>query len=216
MDGYSVLRWFFRGVLRVGFGLEVTGAARIPAAGPAVLAVNHGSQIDPLVLAAAVPRRCTFLAAAELLTMPVLGALIRPFRVVPIERGRFDRRAIQECLARLERGELLAIFPEGKISSNGDFHPPCDGLAFIAARARVPVIPIGIAGTYDVWPLGARLPRRGRIAVRIGEAFVPAEAPTRRDQSALTARVMDAIVRLSRGPVANQPDAEPASLPLAG
>jgi len=216
MDGYSVIRWFFKGVLRVGFGLEVTGEARIPAAGPAVLAVNHGSQIDPLVLAAAVPRRCTFLAAAELLTMPVLGALIRPFRVVPIERGRFDRRAIQECLARLERGELLAIFPEGKISTNGDFHPPHDGLAFIAARARVPVIPIGIAGTYDVWPLGARLPHRGRIAVRIGEAFVPAETPTRRDQSALTARVMDAIVRLSRGPVAPHADAEPASLPLAG
>jgi 1-acyl-sn-glycerol-3-phosphate acyltransferase len=216
MDGYSALRWFFKGILRLGFGLEVTGEERIPAGGPAILAVNHGSQIDPIVVAAAVPRRCAFLVAAELLTMPVLGALVRPFQLVPIERGRFDRRAIQECLARLERGEALVVFPEGKISTDGNLQPAHDGLAFIAARARVPVIPIGIAGTYEVWPLGTRIPHRGRIIVRIGEAIIPSESPTRRDQSALTARVMDAIIRLSGGPETSSEDGKSAGLRAAG
>jgi 1-acyl-sn-glycerol-3-phosphate acyltransferase len=197
MDGYAALRWAFRGILKRGFGLQVTGEQHIPPTGPVILAANHGSQIDPVVVVAAVSRRCTFLAAAELLTMPVLGALIRPFRPVPIKRGRFDRGAIQECLARLGRGEALVIFPEGKISTDGRLRPAHDGLAFLAAQARVPIVPIGIAGTYEVWPLGTRMPRRGRIIVRAGAPFVPGGAPARRDQSALTARVMQAIRGLS-------------------
>jgi 1-acyl-sn-glycerol-3-phosphate acyltransferase len=202
MDGYAALRWVLRGILRLGFGLEVTGVENMPADGPVILAVNHRSQIDPVVLAAAVPRRCTFLAAAEVLTLPILGALIRPFRVVPVRRGRFDRGAIEECLARLDRGEVLVIFPEGKISPDGRPQPSHDGLAFLAGRASVPIVPVGIAGTYEVWPLGTRMPRRGRITVRVGEAIVPARALARREQSALTARVMEAIGRLSGGPPA--------------
>lgn len=174
MTAYSVLRWLFRLVLAVGFGLKATGEEHVPAHGAVILAANHGSQIDPIVLAAAVPRYCTFLAAAELLTMPILRALIRPFRLVPVRRGSFERRAIEECLARVERGEALVIFPEGKISTDGSLHPAHDGLAFISARARVPIVPIGIAGTYEVWPLGTRIPHRGRITVRIGGAIVPA------------------------------------------
>jgi 1-acyl-sn-glycerol-3-phosphate acyltransferase len=215
MNDYAALRWVFRGILTLGFGLRVTGEKHIPPSGPVILAANHRSQIDPVVVAAAVPRRCTFLAAAELLTMPVLGALIRPFRPVPIKRGRFDRGAIQECLARLEHGEALVIFPEGKISTDGRLQPAHDGLAFLATQARVPIVPIGIAGTYEVWPLGTRMPRRGRIVVRAGEAFLPGGAPTRRDQSALTARVMQAIRGLSGCAAASAEDAEITDLRAA-
>jgi 1-acyl-sn-glycerol-3-phosphate acyltransferase len=202
MDGYSLVRRFFRGILNVGFGLTITGAGHVPTTGPVILAANHGSQIDPIIVAAAVPRRCTFVAAAELLALPVLGTLIRPFRVIPVKRGRFDRRAIAECLARLERGEALVIFPEGKISTDGTLQAVHDGLAFVASKARVPIIPMGIAGTYKVWPLGTRIPRRGKITIRIGEAIIPAGAPTRDRQSALTSSVMDAIALQSCGAVA--------------
>jgi 1-acyl-sn-glycerol-3-phosphate acyltransferase len=215
MDGYAALRLVFRGILDLGFGLQVTGEKHIPSSGPVILAANHRSQIDPVVVAAAVPRSCTFLAAAELLTMPVLGALIRPFRPVPIKRGQFDRGAIQECLVRLGRGEALVIFPEGKISTDGRPQPAHDGLAFLAAQARVPIVPIGVAGTYEVWPLGTRMPRRGRIVVRAGEAFVPGGAPARRDQSALTARVMEAIEGLSRCAAVAAEDAEMTGLRAA-
>jgi 1-acyl-sn-glycerol-3-phosphate acyltransferase len=216
MDGYAALRLVFRGILRLGFGFEVTGAQHIPAKGPVILAPNHGSRLDAVVVAAALPRRCTFLAAAELLTMPVLGTLVRPFQLVPVRRGRFDRHAIDECVARLARGQALVIFPEGKISRDGRLQPAHDGLAFIASVAGVPIIPIGIAGTYEVWPLGTRIPRRGKITVRVGEAILPAGAPARPDQAALTARVMAAIARLSGGVAASSENAGLTCLRAAG
>lgn len=197
MNGYTMVRWVAREILRLGFGLTVTGQQHVPASGPVILAPNHRSDIDPVVMAAATSRHCRFLAAAELLTRPVLGALIRSLRVIPIARGRFDRTAIKECLRCLERGEALVVFPEGHISTNGRLQPAHDGLAFLAMQARVPIIPVGITGTHEVWPSGTRIPRRGRISVHIGPAIVPSRAATRRDQSALTARVMEAITRLS-------------------
>ena len=194
--GYAAVRWAFRGILRLGFGLAVTGEQYIPPTGPVILAPNHRSDIDPVVMAAAVPRQCTFLAAAELLTRRVLGPLLRPFRVVPIQRGRFDRGAIEECLRRLERGEALVVFPEGTIGPDGHPQPAQDGLSFLAIRSHVPIVPVAITGTHEVWPSGTRLPRRGKITVHFGRAIVPTPAATRRDQSALTARVMEAITGL--------------------
>jgi 1-acyl-sn-glycerol-3-phosphate acyltransferase len=193
---YTVLRWVSREILRLGFGLAVTGQQHIPASGPVILAPNHRSDIDPIVIAAAMPWRCRFLAAAELFTRPVVGALIRPFGV-PITRGRFDRAAIKESLRCFERREALVVFPEGHIDIGGRLQPAHDGLAFLAMRARVPIIPVAISGTHEVWPSGTRIPRLGRITVHIGPAIIPSGAATRRDQSALTARVMEAITRLS-------------------
>lgn len=196
--GYAALRWIFRAILRLGFGLAVAGEHYIPPTGPVILAPNHRSDIDSVVIAAAAPRRCTFLAAAELLTRPVLGPLIRPFPVVPIQRDRFDRDAIEECLRRLERGEALVVFPEGTIGPDGRPQPAQNGLSFLAIRSHVPIVPVAITGTYEVWPSGTRLPRRGKITVRFGQAIVPTPAATRRDQSALTARVMEVITALMR------------------
>ena len=194
--GYAALRWVFRGILRLGFGLAVIGEQYIPLTGPVILAPNHRSDIDPIVMAAAVPRRCTFLAAAELLTRPVLGPLIRPFRVVSIRRGRFDRGAIEECLRRLARNEALVVFPEGTIGPGGCPQPAQDGLSFIAIQSHVPIVPVAITGTHEIWPSGARLPRRGTITVHFGRTIVPTPAATRRDQSALTTHVMEAITKL--------------------
>ncbi|HEX4835072.1 MAG TPA: lysophospholipid acyltransferase family protein [bacterium] len=194
---YAVLRWVMRHILRLFFGLTVTGTEHIPVRGPVILAANHPSQMDPLVLLAAVPRRFAVLAAAEVLTMPVIGPLVRPFRPVPIKRGRFDLGAIKECLHRLGCGDALLIFPEGKISTDGRLQPPHDGPAFIASRAGVPIIPIGVSGTYQVWPLGTRVPHRGQITVNVGLPIVPEGGSTRTDQGALTARVMAAIADLA-------------------
>ncbi len=199
--GYAAVRWVLRQVLTLSFGLKVTGEDHVPARGPVIIAANHASQMDPLVLAAALPRRVTFLAAAELLMMPVLGPLVRPFHPVPIKRGRFDRHAIKECLEHLGRGEALVIFPEGKISIDGRLQPPHEGLAFLAYHASVPVIPMGLNGTYQVWPLGTRVPHHGKIVVQIGKAIMPEGAPTRENEAVLTARLMEAIAGLAGEPL---------------
>ncbi len=195
--GYAVLRWVMKGLLTLCFRLRVTGAEHIPARGPVIFAANHPSQMDPLVLGAAIPRRFTFLAAAELLTMPVLGPLVRPFRPVSVRRGQFDIRAIKDCLEHLRQSDALLIFPEGKISRDGRLNPPHEGLAFLAHRGGVPVIPVGVKGTYQVWPLGTRSPRHGTITVQIGSAIVPDRASGPKTQAALTERVMAAIAALA-------------------
>ncbi|HET9001756.1 MAG TPA: lysophospholipid acyltransferase family protein [bacterium] len=194
---YGVLRWILKGLLTLCCRLEVIGEKHIPDCGPVILAANHASQMDPLVLGAAIQRRFTFLAAAELLTMPILGPLVRPFHPVPVRRGRFDLGAIRECLENLRRGGALLIFPEGKISTDGRLQPPHEGLAFLAHHTGVPVIPIGIRGTYQVWPLGTRWPHRGRITVHIGSAIVPDRRSHRETRDVLTARVMEAIADLA-------------------
>jgi 1-acyl-sn-glycerol-3-phosphate acyltransferase len=195
--GYGVLRWTLKGLLTLCCRLEVIGEKHIPDCGPVILAANHASQMDPLVLGAAIQRRFTFLAAAELLTIPVLGALVRPFHPVLVRRGRFHQQAIKECLAYLGRGEALLIFPEGKISTDGRLQLPHEGLAFLAHHTGVPVIPIGIRGTYQVWPLGTRRPHRGWITVHIGSAIVPDRRSDRETRDVLTARVMGAIAELA-------------------
>lgn len=210
--GYAVLRWVLKGLLMLCFRLRVTGTEHLPARGPVIFAANHPSQMDPLVLGAAIPRRFTFLAAAEMLAMPLLGPLVRPFHPVPVHRGRFDLRAIKDCLEHLRGGDALLIFPEGKISRDGRLNPPHEGLAFLAHRAGVPVVPIGLRGTYQVWPLGTRLPRRGAITVRIGPAIVPDGESGLNTQAALTARVMEAIAELAGEP--RTPGTAAARMPL--
>jgi 1-acyl-sn-glycerol-3-phosphate acyltransferase len=86
----------------------------------------------------------------------------------------------------------------------------------MASKARVPIIPMGIAGTYKVWPLGTRIPRRGKITIRIGEAIIPAWAPTRERQSAFTSSVMNAIALLSCGAGAPSETSKLTGLPAAG
>lgn len=210
---YEALRWMISGLLTLFFGLRVVGEEHVPTRGPVILAANHPSQIDPLVLGVAFRRRLTFFAAAELLTMPVLGSLVRPFHPVPVRRGQVDPGAIKECLERLGGGAALLIFPEGRISRDGRLQAPHEGLAFIALRAGVPVIPVGVMGTYKVWPLGTRIPHRGRIEVRIGKPIVPEPSaaspgeamPVKEAQAYLTARVVGAIASLIGEPVKSQP-----------
>jgi 1-acyl-sn-glycerol-3-phosphate acyltransferase len=109
--GYALIQWLLGRLLRACFRLSIIGEEHLPRTGPVILAANHPSQMDPVALGAALPRRVSFLAAAELLTMPMFGALIRPFHPIPVKRGQFDLRAIKECLNRLSRGEALLVFP---------------------------------------------------------------------------------------------------------
>jgi len=182
-----------RGVLRAGWGLEVSGLEHLPPP-PCVLAPAHASEIDAVVLSAALPWRPTFLAARELERFPLLFRLIRWFDPVFVRRGGLaDIGSVRACLARIERGDVLVIFPEGRVVQSaepGPFHP---GAAFLAVRAGVPLVPVALLGLDRMWPLGARWPRPSQIAVRIGRPLQPAPGE---EADALTARLRQAVVTL--------------------
>lgn len=153
----------------------VNGLAHIPASGPVILAANHLSFCDSVVIPLAVPRRVRFLAKAEYFTQRgISGRLARTafaaLGAVPVERGSGGGalEALDTGLRRLKDGGVFSIYPEGTRSPDGRLYRGRTGVAHLALTSGAPVVPVGIAGTDRVQPIGARLPRIAPIAVRFG------------------------------------------------
>jgi 1-acyl-sn-glycerol-3-phosphate acyltransferase len=189
-------------VASLSFRLRVVGADRVPP-GPAVLAANHVSALDGVLLAIATARgshRMTrFLVAAEFFARRRFGWALRLYRQIPLHRGARDAAALDEAVSTVARGALGGIFPEGRVNPEPRRGPQRGrtGVARIALAARAPVVPVGIWGTQDRWPLpGLRLgpPLRPRVAIVYGEPIAPVgEAEIPDDVQAFTAAVMRAI-----------------------
>ncbi|MBI4343662.1 MAG: 1-acyl-sn-glycerol-3-phosphate acyltransferase [Candidatus Omnitrophica bacterium] len=164
---------FSQGTLRLifglGFGLRVHGLEHVPRRGGVIVAANHVSYLDPPVLGAACPRRLRFMAKANLFRHPLLGGYLRSVGVIPIVREESDLGAVREGIARLRRGEALAIFPEGGRQISGQLGEAKRGVGLLAAAARVPVVPAFIRGTFEAWPRGGTAIRRAKIRVAFGK-----------------------------------------------
>jgi 1-acyl-sn-glycerol-3-phosphate acyltransferase len=181
---------------------KVRGARHVPPSGGVVLAANHASVLDPVVIGNAVTRRpLSFMAKEELFRIPVFGRLIRRVNAVPIRRGVVDRTAMAEFgrLLRVE-GRALLVFPEGTRTSDGSLGEARRGVAALCLAARVPVIPVLVTGTFEMWPRGRRFPRwHGRIEVRFGPPvqWSDRELNASGDPStALAKRIMERIASL--------------------
>lgn len=158
-------------VLRGLFRMQVTGREHEPQDGPFIAVSNHWSAFDPPVLGAALRRKVHFMAKQELFEVPLLRSWMRCIGTFPVRRGEPDRQAVRTALQVLERGGVVGIFPEGTRNPRGYLLPAEPGAAFLALKARVPILPVGILGTLEVLPKGARVPRLRRIRVRIGPPF---------------------------------------------
>lgn len=194
------LRTFAAPLLLAAYRTRFLGAENVPESGGFILAGNHVSYLDPALLWAGVPRATHFFAKQELFDTPVIGWLLPRVYVLPINRGSADRLAIGRATDLLARSEAVGIFPEGTRQVPG---APVDqpseghsGVAFIAMRADVPVVPVGIAGTERALPKGAKLPRFPRVTIRYGEPVRPEDftAGTRKERmAAMTAEIMRRI-----------------------
>jgi len=201
----------------VVFGLcrwEAAGFERIPADGPAIVAANHVSYLDPPLLGTLSPRLIRFIAKRELFTLPMLGPLLgrflRSIGTFPVERRRPDVRAVRESLRVLERGEVLGIFPEGTRNKLPSLAPFLDGVGWLAIKSRAPVIPVAIHGYLPLWR-GSQWTRPGRLRILCGEPlhFPASQYPNGRKpfRAAATREVGRAIAALLE-------EASVASFPL--
>ncbi|MFD7401796.1 lysophospholipid acyltransferase family protein [Streptomyces sp. NPDC059866] len=174
---YYVLKHILLGpLLRLLFRPRAEGLEHVPAEGAAIIAGNHLSFADPLLMPGVLKRRITFLAKAEYFTAPGLrgrltALVLRGAGQISVDRsGRgAGEGAIREGLGVLARGEVLAIYPEGTRSPDGRLYKGKVGVAVIALAAQVPVIPCAMVGTFEIWPPGRVLPRLRPVAIRFGE-----------------------------------------------
>jgi 1-acyl-sn-glycerol-3-phosphate acyltransferase len=212
-------RVFGRAVSRV----RIEGAIdELPKDGPLILAANHASNLDAVVLGAwLIPklgRRIQWLGKKELFAWPIVGYVAANNGVHPVDRGAADVEAFRLARRILEEGHVLFVFPEGTRSPDGSLQAAHDGLASLALRTGAPIVPLGIAGSNKVWPRGQKLPHPGgHVAVRVGRPFRPAEllppdADRRSAKTQVTTMIMERIAELlpptQRGVYAAAVDAE--------
>ncbi|RMB83967.1 1-acyl-sn-glycerol-3-phosphate acyltransferase [Streptomyces shenzhenensis] len=173
---YYLLKYVLLGpLLRLVFRPRTEGLDHVPASGPAIVAGNHLSFSDHFLMPAILRRRITFLAKAEYFTGPgVKGRLtaffFRSAGQIPVDRSGKDagQAAIREGLGVLRRGELLGIYPEGTRSHDGRLYKGKVGVAVMALRAGVPVVPCAMIGTFEAQPPGKVIPHLHPVVIRFG------------------------------------------------
>jgi 1-acyl-sn-glycerol-3-phosphate acyltransferase len=187
---------------------KVTGAEHVPPVGPAIIASNHLSVIDSIYLPFMLARPVSFAAKSEYFTGTrlrdrLVGAYLRSTNQLSTDRagGRAAQAMLDAALAHLSSGELFGIYPEGTRSPDGRLYRGRTGVGYLALHSGAPVIPVAMVGTDKVLPPGHRVPRPGRIEIRIGEALDFPEFKGQpigaRQRRAVTDEVVSAIQKLS-------------------
>lgn len=211
---YRFAKITLRILFHLGGGLEVVGQEKVPQDGPLVVAANHASYLDPMILGAAFHRDLHFMARKTLFQVPLFGTLIRWTQAFPLDREGDSREAIRAFGELLERDKAVVLFPEGTRTRDGRLGEVKAGVGMIAVRYRSPVTPVYIWGSWQGWPRGKRLPSRHRIKLVIGDAVRPStddKARRREEQERITREVGEAFLALERE--AWRGEGEPPSAP---
>ncbi len=183
------------------FRFGIYGQENIPKA-PYLIASNHASLLDPALVGIACNRNFVdFMAKKELFDKPFCGAWCRKVGCIEVRRGDNAVKSLKEAVRRLSQGRVVAIFPEGTRSVNGELQAAKRGTGFLIARGNVPVLPVYIEGSGKAVPKGGKWNLGTRVRVFIGSPVMPADfsalrSGTERDYEAITGMVMDRIVAL--------------------
>lgn len=176
-DGlYRGLWWALAVAARGWLRLEVIGREKVPAQGGFVLApAGHRSILDTPLISQTTPRVLRYMGAEKYFEIPVVGRFLRIVGGFPIERAKADRHALRLAEAMLLGGEPLIVFPEGTRFKGPLVAPIKEGAAFLACRAGVPIVPVGMGGTERALPKGARFVRPRKCVLVIGDPILPPE-----------------------------------------
>jgi 1-acyl-sn-glycerol-3-phosphate acyltransferase len=205
---YLISRFILRPLFLLLFRPHVRGRENVPATGPFIIASNHLSFIDSMIIPLMSPRRVGYLAKAEYFTgTGIRGWLTKTWftalGALPVEREthRAAQASLDTALAVLKAGGGFGLYPEGTRSRDGRLARGKTGVAWLALTADCPVVPVGVIGTDRIQPVGARWPRPHRCSVIFGEPLTfpehRGEAGKNRARREVTDRVMEAIAELS-------------------
>ncbi|MEM9039835.1 MAG: lysophospholipid acyltransferase family protein [Actinomycetota bacterium] len=169
---YRIGRFVVSDTTRVYTRMSIDGREHLPSTGAYVLAPVHRSYIDTPIAACVTSRRLRFMGKDSMWKYPLLGRLFSALGAFPVSRGTADREALARCISVLGGGEPLVLFPEGERKDGPTIQPLFDGATFVAARAGVPIVPVGIGGSARVLPRGAKFIYPRKVHVIVGEPIV--------------------------------------------
>jgi len=183
-------------VLRcAGLRTKAVGLENVPSTG-FVLAANHQSYLDPMVLFRYIRQHMRYLAKWELRKIPIFGqAIVWGGNICVRRDGKSDQSAIEEAAGRIHQGTNVAFFAEGTRSFDGKLKPFKKGAARVAISAQVPIVPVALAGVRDAWPRGKLRIRKAKATLVVGKP-ISTEGLTLADAESLTTRVQAAVAQL--------------------
>jgi 1-acyl-sn-glycerol-3-phosphate acyltransferase len=198
MAFYAVVRWIVSGGSRLLYRVRILGEEKLPTDTGYILSPSHRSMMDIPFVAWLTTKRLRYMGKRSLFDTPVLGKLFVILGGFPVERDGTDRKALRDSIEMLKSGDILLVFPEGTRHSGPKIEPLEPGAAYLALRAGVPIVPIGIAGSEDILRTRkSHIPRFRRVVMVVGDPLVPPARDggvvPRAEVDALTARLHDAV-----------------------
>jgi 1-acyl-sn-glycerol-3-phosphate acyltransferase len=191
---YRIFKTLFKVFFILLGRMDVTGQEHIPTTGPVIVAANHVSNWDPLLLGSALDRQVHFIAKESLFKAPLVGSLMRAWGMIRIKRGRGDREAIAKSLEILEAQRMIGIFIEGS-RNRGDseeMQAPQSGTAMLASRSGAPVVPVALLNTRHLF-------QKMKVIVGPPLTFEDLAATTKKElYQQIGARVIAAIIDLKK------------------
>jgi 1-acyl-sn-glycerol-3-phosphate acyltransferase len=217
---YDLYYWLYKATATLAFSYRSEGGDRIPRRGPALLVANHESFLDPLLVGMSTGRRLRYLARKTLFKHPLLGAYLSSVGCVPVDQKGVAKEGLKASLDLLHAGEAVLVFPEGERTWTGKMQPLKPGVHLLIERSQAPVIPVGVAGAYQVLPRTSSRPKFcpllrpapcGGVAVSVGRPL-PAERLRDMPREQLLQELFQAIgaarhraERLRRKPLGSTP-----------
>jgi 1-acyl-sn-glycerol-3-phosphate acyltransferase len=185
----NILLFALRVAMKLVMKLNASGWENIPRTGPVIMMINHIAFLDPVILTGIFPRYLISMAKVEAIEDKVIGPIIKAFDAFPVNRGAGDRQALRTAFDVLDAGLALLIAPEGHRSETSELGEAHEGIAYVAQRAHVPIVPVAISGT-EQFKHNIKRFRRTTVTYRFGQPFY-LEAGNDRANSDMLKRMTD-------------------------
>ncbi len=164
----NIIKYSAKIILLFYFRVNVCGKENFPENTNYIVAANHSSYIDPLLVGAFSPTLLRFIMLQSFYDHILLNWFCRIFRSIPVSQSGKDFSSIRSSLRALKKGDCLGIFPEGGRSFDGSVTTPMAGIGFLAQKAKVPIVPVGINGAFKAFPRGSFFPKPHKITLTVG------------------------------------------------
>ena len=184
---YYAFKWsFVNPMLHTYFRGKIYGVENVPQSEPLIVVSNHASYFDPPIVSNCLRRPVAYMAKQELFEIPVLAQAIKLYGAYPVSRGSADRNAIRAALECLENGWAVGVFLEGTRTPDGKIADPKKGAALLAAKGKVPLLPVSLWGSEKILAKCSSIPRSVPLTIRIGAVIDPPNSTSKSELESVT------------------------------